>query len=436
MYNYFSAPYYLYCMVKSAHWNRNRLLEHQEKELKKIVKYAYDYVPFYHEAFKKLGIKPREIRTIKDLKKIPIIKKSEIKKNPEGIISNRFSINNLQMLSTSGSTGQPLNVFISKKEDAFRKAKHLRANISCGQRPRDRWVGITSPSHFSELTKLQRVLGIYAPTLVSVFDDVATQISSIQKIEPNILDGYSSSLLLLAKEVQKRGIKTIKPRLVFGGAELVDDFSRQFVEEVFDAPFYDQYATVELERMAWQCPAKLGYHIDADGIIMQFVDKNGEEVSAGESGEIICTSLFNYAMPFIRYAVGDIGIPLDEECPCGRTLPLIKVIEGRKDSLLLLPDGRLLSPRTFTITMNMFELNRCIEQFRVIQKKTDFFEIWIKKKDNTVDETSMATKLVEHIKKMLGIDTHEITFEIKFVQSIPMDRSGKLMVVVSELASF
>jgi len=240
---------------------------------------------------------------------------------------------------------------------------------------------------------------------------------------------------LLAKEAKRKCIETIKPKVIFGGAELVDNFSRQFIEEAFDAPFYDQYAIVELERLAWQCPEKSGYHIDAETIILQFVNKNGDEVSEGESGEIVCTSLFNYAMPFIRYAVGDIGVPSNEECPCGRTLPLMKVIEGRKDSLLLLPDSRLLSPRALTITMNMFESSRLIEQFRVIQKKTDLFEIWIKKKDDTVDETTIATKLAAHIRKMLKIDKYEISFEIKFVEDIPIDRSGKLRAVVSELSS-
>jgi len=436
MRNYFRVINYLHGMMKHIYWDRGRLLEHQNRELRKIVKCAYDYVPFYHEQFKKLGIKPSDIITKTDLNRLPIIRKDEIRKNLDGIISKKFYVENLQRLSTSGSTGQPLPVLLSKKEDDFRKAKHLKANILCGQKPRDRYVTITSPTHFGEVPRLIRALGVYSRSFVSVFDDVATQFLTIEIMQPDILAGYSSSLWLLAKEAQKRGVETIKPRLIFGGAELVDSFFRQFVEKMFDAPFYDQYATVELERIAWQCPAKLGYHIDADAIIVQFVDKNGEEVSEGESGEIVCTSLFNYAMPFIRYAVGDIGIPSNEECPCGITLPIMKVIEGRKDSLLLLPDGRLLSPRVLTITMNMFELNRCIEQFRIVQKETDLFEIWIKKKDNSIDETTIATKLVAHIRRTLKIDMYEITFQIKFVKQIPIDKSGKLMAVVSELTSF
>ena len=433
MRNYLRVLYYLHGMMKRAYSDRGKLIEHQNRNLRRIVKYAYDYVPFYHQKLKEMGMKSSDIRTVKDLCKLPIIRKDEIRRNLSRIISKKFDMNNLHVLSTSGSTGQPLRVFISKKEDDYRKAKHLTANIFCGQKPRDRYVTITSPSHFGEVPRLLRVVGVFDRTFISVFEDINTQISTIEKIEPDVLAGYSSSLLLLAKEVKKRGIETIKPRFILGGAELIDDFSRRFIEEVFDAPFYDQYAIVELDRIAWQCPAKLQYHIDADSIIVQFLDETGEEVSAGEKGEIVCTSLFNYAMPFIRYSVGDIGIPSEDECPCGLTLPLMKVIEGRKDSLLTLPDGRLLSPRTFTIAMNMFKSIGDIDQFRVIQKETGLFTLHIKKKNEGIDETTMENELVKHIGKMLNVSKEEVTFEVEFRDNIPFDKTGKFSAVVSEL---
>ncbi len=433
MRNYLRALYYLYVMTRRAYWDRHKLLLHQNRELKKIVKYAYETVPFYNERFEKLGIKPDIIRTIDDLNKLPILRKDEIIRNSSAVISKEFDVNDLQVAATSGSTGQPLRVFISKKEDEFRKAKHLRANISCGQRPMDRWITITSPTHFSEITKTQQMLGIYSPLFISVFDDIDKQILNIEKLKPAILDGYSSSLLLLAREIRKRGGTKIKPRIIIGGAELISDSSRQYVEETFGAPFYDQYGTIEMERMAWQCSAKLGYHIDADAMILEFVDKNGEPVSEGESGEIVCTSLFSYAMPFIRYAVGDVGVPSDEVCSCGRKLPLMKVIEGRKDSILVLPDGRLMSPRAFTITMNMFKLIGHIEQFQVVQRRRDLFEIRLKKKDKAVDENSLETELRAHLRKMFSLGAHEVTFEIRFIEDFDLDRGGKFKIVISEL---
>ena len=432
MRNYLKVFYYIRSMMGHARWDHERLIDHQNKNLRKIIENAYDNVPFYHQKFKSIGAKPSDIRTVKDLRMLPVVRKNEIRENLDKIVSSKYEKNDLRILETSGSTGTPLHVFISKSEDDYRKAKHLIANIFCGQKPRDRYVTITSPSHFGAVPKLLKVTRIYDRTFVSVLDDVNTQILKIEEAKPNVLAGYSSSLLLLAKEVEKRGTKTITPRFILGGAELIDEISRRYVGEVFNAPFYDQYAIVELDRIAWQCTARLQYHIDADSVVMQFLDENGKEVALGERGEIVCTSLFNYAMPFIRYAVGDIGIPSDDECQCGLTLPLMKMIEGRKDSLLVLPDGRLLSPRIFTVAINMFKSIRDIDQFRVIQKRKDLLEIHVKKK-NSVDEKTMRTELLSHLGKMLDVKQDEVTFEIVFDSDIPLDKTGKFSAVVSEL---
>ena len=431
---YLSSLCRFYSIIKRAYWPREKLQRYQEKELKKIIKYSYENVPFYRRKFKEAAIKPYDIKTIKDLNKIPITEKSELRSNLNSVISKEFNVNNLRMLSTSGSTGKPLHVFISKKEDLLRKIKHLRANISCGQKFRDKWAAITSPSHFSETSRLQRILGVFSPIFISVFDSTEKQLSKIQKIKPDVLGGYSSSLLLLAKKITRKNLETVKPRIIFSGAELMDDFSRHLIEKAFNAPVYDQYAIIELERIAWQCHEKEKYHVDADFMIVQFIDEDDEEVSEGEKGQIICTSLFNYAMPFIRYAVGDIGVPSNDECSCGKTLPLIDVIEGRRDSLLVLPDGRFLSPRVMTITMNSFKLSQFIDQFRIIQRNPHLFLLLIKKK-GIFNEQTFKKELLSHIRKNLGVNAQEVSFQVNFVDTLPLDKSGKFKAVISELNS-
>lgn len=416
---------------KQAFWHPRKLSEYQSKRLQSIIRYAYEKVPFYNEMMKNSGIKPEEIKTSNDLNKLPILRKKDIRGNLGEIVSKDFDVKNLRMKSTSGSTGEPLSIYLSSREIEFRMAKHLRANISCGQKVFDRWVTLTGPQHFGKTTRLQRLFRFYVPTPVSVFDDVSTQISKIERLKPDILDGYSSSLFLLANEIEKTNVKTIKPRFIIGGAELIDKYSRKHIEEVFGVQFFDQYSSVELERMAWQCHEGEGYHIDADALILQFLDKNGDEVSAGEKGEIVCTSLFNYSMPLIRYAVGDVGTPSSETCECGRTLPLMKMVEGRKDSLLILPNGRILTPRAFTIALHEFKYYNSIEKFKIVQKKLDAFEFNIKMKNNTLKENILKTELTDHLKTIFKSD--ELTFEINLVEDITLDKNGKLMSVVSEL---
>jgi phenylacetate-CoA ligase len=430
--NYLRAAYYLFKIKKHASWTPSRLARYQDKKIREIVRYAYENVPFYHESFRKSNIKPDEVRTADDLKKIRIITKDDVKNNVNQMISNHFNVERLKRIVTSGSTGKPLAIYVSQQEDELRKARHLRANIVLGQKPRDRYVVITGPQHFSEISKFQKLLGIYVPTSVSVFDDEPSKVSKIRELDLDVLDGYSSSLYLLAKEVERQGIKTIRPRFIIGGAELTDNHQKSFIEKTFDAPFFDQYACSEFERLAFQCKERIGYHIDADSVVMQFVDKNGEEVAPGETGEIVCTSLFNYSMPLIRYAVDDIGAGSEESCPCGRTFPLMKLIEGRKDSIVILPSGRLVTPHIFCLNMESFRFFGLIDQYRIIQKKTDLIEIQLTVKKNARHK-EIDKELIAHFKQTLNLDADEVTFEGKFVDKIPLDRSGKLSTVVSEL---
>jgi phenylacetate-coenzyme A ligase PaaK-like adenylate-forming protein len=433
MTNYFRALQYLYTLNRRSSWSIEKLSTYQTKKLRWMMHYAYAHVPFYHKQFNMLGIKSSDLESAEDLNKLPILRKDDIRGNLDSMISSEYDSQHLIARSTSGSTGKPLFFYLSQSELEFRKAKHLRANISLGQRPFDHWVTLTAPHHFAESTKLQSIVGLYSPKPISVFEDVSRQIALAEGMRLDVLDGYSSALLLFAKEVERTGNRRIRPRFIIGGAELIDDSSRSFIEETMCAPLYDQYSSVEMERMAWQCSNRQGYHIDSDALVMQFVDENGEEVSSGESGEIVCTSLFNCAMPFIRYAIGDIGRPSDEYCDCGRPFPLMKVIEGRKDSLLLLPDGRVIAPRTFTIAMNSFKFYRFIDQFRIIQQKVDLFDFIIKLKSSCSDKGAFERELVEHFANILKLDLTEVKLRVEFVDEIPLDQSGKLMAVISKV---
>jgi len=419
-------------MQRNLHLKKAELEAHQIRALKRILRHAYSSVPFYRRSFDMLGLKPADIETLDDLDRLPIISKADIRRRPEDFISSDYSIEHLRKLSTSGSSGEPLQVYISRAEDAYRKAKHLRANYTCGHKYSSRWLTVTSPSHFSEVKGLQKKLKFYSPLFVSVFWDIDKQLSVINEFKPEVLDGYSSSLSILANEAKQRGISDVAPEMVFGGAELIDEQSRKFIEEIFDAPFYDQYATIEFERMAWQCPERGGYHIDADSIIMEVVNSDGYAVGAGKTGEIVCTSLFNYAMPLIRYKVGDFGVLSDEECPCGRTLPLLSRIEGRCDSLLLLPGGRTLSPRAVTVAMSGFRLNGAVEQFRVIQESMDRISVIVKPKDGALDQNVLGEELVAHFKRLFQVEAN-IELTVDFVDEIPLNPTGKLRIVESKL---
>jgi phenylacetate-CoA ligase len=421
-------------MNRRAFWKRDKLLSFQNRRIAEIVKYAYENSRFYRKKFMAAGIYPDQIKTAADLNRVPVVSKQELKANIDDVIPRKYDRSRLLVQRTSGSTGQPLHVYLTGAENEYRKAKHLRAQMALGQKPWDKWAVVTSPLHFAETSRLQRQLRLFGTFPISVFDDIETQVSKLESYRPDVIDGYSNSILLLAKELKKRGLGSVAPKFLVSGAELLDHPSREFVENVFGVPFYDQYACVEVERMAWQCRQKDDYHIDADSIVLQFLDKNGDEAAAGEEGEIICTSLFNYSMPIIRYALEDIGVPSEKaECECGRSFPMMKVMEGRKTSLLVFPSGRVFAPFAFMLAVWTFKGYDSIDMFRIIQRRKDLIVFRLKIKDSAVDHGLTETELVTHVRNVLGITEDEIKFEVEFVEDIPLDKSGKFRIVISEL---
>jgi len=413
-------------------WRLERLRKHQDKHVRAVIRYAFEHVPFYHERFRRLDLRPEDFRSVADLKKIPVIRRNELQANSDKLVSDEFDASKLKVVSTSGSTGRPFFTHLSDREVEFRRAKLLRPHLVCGQKSWDKWVVIGPPQHHSKVSEVQRLLRVYSPLFVSVFDGVPEQLRAINGIVPDVLDGYSGSLVLLAQEVRRSGNVGVQPKFCMGGAELIDQTSRDLIEGAFDAPYYDQFASEEFQMLAWQCPAKGGYHVDADTVVMQFLDENGEEVTAGEKGEIVCTSLFNFAMPFVRYALGDVGVPSDADpCRCGVGFPLMKLLEGRSEEAIMLPDGRRLSPLAVGDCMCAFKHFESVLQYRFVQRRADLFRILIHKKPGGIGETIMGRELACHVRETLRLGEAEV--EVEFVSEIPPDKSGKIRKVVSEL---
>lgn len=434
MVNLLKVIYFLAFANKRLHWDSDRLKRYQDKRFRAVVKFANDTVPFYHRKFKEAGVDVENIRKIEDLHKLPVIKKEEFKKqDPKQIVSSNYELSKLKRVSTSGSTGTPFIVYINSTEDAWRKAIYMRANIACGQKAKDRWVVLTSPTHFKDTTGIQRKIGVYAQNCISLFEPTNQRLKQISDARPDVLDGYSSSITMLAKEVKRRDLKTIKPHLLFGNAEYIDIESRKFVQEVFEAPYCDQFGCAEMDRTAWQCLERDGYHMDVDSVITEFLDKNGQMVNPGEEGEVTYTSLFNFSMPFIRYAIGDIGVPSDDKCSCGQSLPLMKMIAGRKDSFLTLPGNRVLSPMVFNFAVNRFKYYDNIDQYRIHQKRIDYFDVYLKMNRFPKEQNGLSMEFADHLKNFLNITQNEVKFNISFVDDIPLSKNGKLMSVWSDI---
>ena len=431
MKRYYLAPRFLYDLHRlrrNVHTRIDELQQLQEQKLRTIINHSYNKVPFYHNLLKNCGIKSDDIQTLNDLSKIPIITRKQVQENLPNMLSIDADRESCIVQKTSGSAGIPLCITKDRTVFNCQSAVSLRQFLECGGRWRDkvaqlRGRGATSlpPDHpkkaFYEHFGLLRQKWI----LTDERPDEET-VSQVKAYQPDVIISYPSYLHLLAEASSGQ----LDPRLIFCTGEILTTQVREQINSAFKAKTIDSYGCTEAGDLAWQCPEEdgIGYHINADSVIIEFI-KDGENVAPGEEGQIVLTNLHNYTMPFIRYNIGDIGVPSKEQCPCGRTLPLMQIIKGRSDDFILLPDGKKLSALTF---LNVKQLVAASE-YRIIQETRNRIRVLVKmRKDaNKADSEQLPTTF----KRLFG---PQVETKIEVVDEIPRDESGKLRSFISKIA--
>ena len=417
---------YLAKFRRNLRLNVEELKQIQQQKMKAIITYAYENVPFYKKKFKNAGITPDDIKSILDLSKIPFTTKSELQMSTlNDLIPRTNNVNTYIQKSTSGSTGIPLNIFKCKKTQDAEEAIWVRTLLENGLKLRDKMAEIGDPRHFPDQRSLSERLHFIRRKRLSIFDDAETQMKILKDYAPDVIKGYTSSLTLLVEEMKKKQC-TIKPRILFTTAELLDNETRLLIRSGLETDLLDNYACTEFGLLGWECHNHSGYHINMDNIIMEFI-KDGETISSEEQGEIVCTSLNNYAMPLIRYRMEDVGIPQMENCSCGVMLPLMKTIEGRKDDFLITVEGQKISPTVFF--PYPFENTNNIRQFRVIQEKRDRLKIEIVFKKGDVNPT-LFEKATVNIKSLFG---EEMQVDFQVLEKI-IDDKKKMRKIISKIS--
>jgi phenylacetate-CoA ligase len=389
-----------------------------------MIKYAYENVTFYHQRFNRVRIKPNDIKSLKDLSKIPVLTKADVQQNSSSLISRNIQLENCRKEETSGTTGIPLTVISEKTASHIMTANKLRHNMENGGRLfRDRYVLLLPIRGHNKATVLGSVLkrlGFLRRHLVCTEDPIEDIVHRLTAFKPDAIDALPSFLLLLARALRDSG-SSLRPRLVFSSGELLDTRSRRLINSAFETEMLDVYGCTEAGNIAWECAEHAGYHTNIDLVVPEFI-KDDEHVAVGERGEIVLTPLWNYAMPLIRYKIGDIGRQSDETCPCGRGLPLMKVLEGRSDDFIILPSGRIIPPY---VTSTYFSNIGAIVEYQIIQETEEHFIIQIVLREKS-DET-LFLQLRDRFQKGFR---EPVTIDIEVLDAIP--RSGKLRRVVSK----
>ena len=397
------------------------------KRLKKMLISAYKHVPYYRDLMQKIGYDPsKDFKSIADLKKFPVTTKMDIKKYGTSLfLKNGTDIKNCYKISTSGSTGIPLEIYFSWMEQAFKIARWLRVLFLNGYSIRDRVMSLTTSARLNEgITVLQK-FGLLRRLAVSYHIPFEKIADIFLKYKPHVLYGNRSHLELLANELIKQKIRLKNLKLVVVAAEMLRQHNRDLFRKAFGIEVIEAYGSMEMGIIAFETQARDGLHLCDDLTIIEFLDEKGRDAKPGETARVIVTDLLGTTMPFIRYEQGDLAEFALFQNSRGVYERRITRIMGRDEDKIILPDKTVRNFHIFYEVMDMFPQ---ILQFRVIQKKVDLFYIYIAAKQDYFKE------IEEIIINMLSNNfPAECVFKLLRVDSIPPDPGGKIRMFISEL---
>jgi len=421
--------YNLARLRREAWLPRAELVRRQDRRIERIVRFAYENVPFYREAYRGCGLERHPIRCKRDLERLPIIHKKDIQQGPHDFLATGTDPAKCIQMHTSGSTGRPLTIFYGEVDDDYSKVNNLRSFLEIGYRSGDCFVTISDPDwtksryHPGLSVTLQRKLNLFYPVDVNMRLSPRETVDELLKIgRCDVLYGYPTNIFLVAKELRGRGETRLKPRIVVTNGETLEDPMRRYINETFETQLFDFYTTEESKRIAWECDVHSGYHIDVQSVVLEFV-KDARQVPVGERGAIVVTNLFNYTMPLIRYAQGDVGIEADRPCACGRGLPVLRALEGRTDSFVVNRKGEAFSPQVF---WSVFRHYSSISRFQIRQHAESQLDVHYVPLDELRCQRDLP-EIHRKIQDFIGIDT-----QISFRQG-ELREQGKRRTVHSSL---
>ena len=323
-------------------WQRLRTSQYRDLEhikafqltrFKKLLRHAYEKIPMYREFYDSHGITPSQVRYFEDIEKVPVITKDIIRSFP---IKKRVDPNIPEKLvhkvRTSGSTGEPLEIWTNRTESLIQTLKGIRFLREWGYSPLDNTIRLWGGDSETKKSVVQRY-GLFKRKDLAILDQPDIAINEISKSKCDVLIGTRSSLEALADALEKSTVE-IKPRICVSMGEMIMEEHRKRFKEQFGCKTLSIYGSEEIGNIAWECPMfEKNLHIEMETVILNLQEKiiSNEE----QFGSVIATNLESYTMPFIRYELADdIILPEEKFCKCGRTLPLLGEVRGRLDDTL------------------------------------------------------------------------------------------------------
>jgi len=404
----------------------------QLRALQAQLRHAYATVPYYRAAWSAAGVHPDDVTSFADFEAFPILTKADLRRHERSLVSSLYDIEKLRVKRTSGSTGVPLTIYIDEPAVQWKTACTIRSDEwsswRLGQRVAKVW-GNPEYRHFGFKGRLRNYFldrAVYLDTLDLTDTRLAEFAAAIRRHRPGLIFGHAHSLYLLACYLKKRGLNDVRPNGIISTAMLLHDWQRAVIEKVFNRKVTNRYGCEEVSLIACECEEHNGLHVNADSVYTE-VPANPDRQGGGGPGKLLVTDLTNRAMPLIRYQIGDVVVPSERVCPCGRGLPLIERIEGREADYVLTPAGRLISG--ISLTENFALHIPGTAQVQIVQESLTELVIRIVPDDAFDDESKR--KIAALVDATFG---GGVRHEIELVDSIPQEPSGKYRFCISKVA--
>ncbi|MEN6578765.1 MAG: hypothetical protein ABFD90_20640 [Phycisphaerales bacterium] len=415
--------------------DERELREFQQQRLREIVRYAYDQVELYNRKWRQVGVHPDDIKTLADLKKLPIVTKDDFRQGfPNDILSKEFKPEDCYTVGTSGSTGTPVRLFLDLDKAMLDFGMNLprymggMAPITARRAIRDylvrrniTYMSIIVKEELAYESLYSRVFWIMSHTVVDSLLPANVHIAEINKRRPWYIYTYPSTLRNICIAARESGVKMHRPKLIMTTGEVSDAHLRALVKQTFQTELLDSYGSIEFGFIACECPKHEGLHIFKWKVLVELLDENGGDIREGEAGRVVVTDLFNRATPLIRYAgLGDYAIRKEAMCSCGRPLPLLARVEGRMVDSVILPDGQTVHPYSLTLALeHVPHLNK----FQIRQERPDFIRVLLVK-DQTPEARDVSfahdSDIGRDIRHRFGmILKDQVNVELETLEDIP-----------------
>jgi len=419
--------------LEASQWKSRAELEAlQLKKLRQLLSYVYENVPYYKRVFDERGLSPQSIHSLEDFRRVPFLAKETIQERKDELVSKAYPPDQLIPNHTGGSTGKPLQFYQDRQQWDYGSAAKLCCN---------RWAGwdfgkrtLRLWGHHADVAASRRLWGRLRRFILNdyTFDtfrfseaDMAALAEQMKTHPLQIIIAYASSLYKFARYLEESRLIVPVPDGIISSTDMLYSDQRVVIERVFGTHVFDRYGCREVSLIAAECPEHTGMHIDIMRLVVEFLNGTGEPCRSGEHGHIVITDLTNFAMPFIRYRIEDIGAPLDAPCPCGRGLPLMKELSGRKSDILRTPAGEFVSANALTTLLSDIP---GLGQAQLVQERLDLLVVRVVKRA-TYDEASemkFHTELAHYFGPGMDI-------QFKCVDDIPPLPSGKYRFSISRL---